>query len=265
VASGVYQLVLGGSAASTPQAFRVFGNNVEIANGDASPSYADFTDFGQVLFLGGWVDRTFQIRNAGGAVLSLTGNPAVVISGSFASYFSVISQPPATIAPGGLASFTVRYLPRATGGGLGPATVSIASNDPGRTHSSFAIQGRSAANYDDVGNTFESASVLSPFEPSSITVWGGLNYGGDLDRFRFTLNAPRKLRMRTFGHNGSMPDTFGVLFNQGYGVIATDDNTGGGGQFLMERSLPAGTYYLQIGGSTGSVMGNYRLFMEIVP
>jgi hypothetical protein len=62
-----------------------------------------------------------------------------------------------------------------------------------------------------------------------------------------------------------MPDTFGVLFNQGYGVIATDDNTGGGGQFLMERSLPAGTYYLQIGGSTGSVMGNYRLFMEIVP
>jgi hypothetical protein len=164
-----------------------------------------------------------------------------------------------------MASFTVRYLPRATGGGVSPATVSIASNDPGRTHSTFAIRGRSAAIYDDVGNTFESATVISPFEPSSITVWGGLNYGGDLDRFRFTLNAPRKLRMRTFGLNGSNPDTFGVLFNQWYGVLASDDNTGGAGQFLMEIILPAGTYYLQVGGHTGSVTGSYRLFMEVVP
>ncbi len=262
--SGAYQLVLG--AASLPQGFRVLGNNVEIANGDISPSYADFTDFGQASFLGGWVDRTFQIRNAGGAVLILTGNPAVVITGSFASEFSVISQPPASIAPGGMASFTVRYLPRAsTGGGINPATISIANNDPGRTPCTFGIQGRSAANVDDTGNTFESAFVLSPFEPSSITLWRGLDYGGDLDRFRFTLNAPRKLRMRTFGRNGSLPDTFGVLFNQRGEVIATDDNTGGGGQFLMERSLPAGTYYLQVGGATGSVTGSYGLFMEIVP
>ena len=263
--SGAYQLVLSGSASANPQAIRVFGNNLEIANGDASPSFTDFTDFGQVPFLGGYMDRTFQIRNTGGAALSLTGSPAVTITGSFASEFRIISQPPATIAPGGIASFMVRYLPSATGGGVNPATISIASNDPSRSLSTYVIQGRSAANYDDAGNTFDSANVLSPFEPSSITIWRGLNYGGDMDYFRFTLNAPRKLRIRTFGYNGSYPDTYGLLFNQAYGVLAGDNDSGGGGQFLIERSLPAGTYYLRVSGATGSVTGNYRLFMEVVP
>jgi hypothetical protein len=263
--SGAYQLVLGGSVPVNTQAIRVLGNNVEIANGDTSPSVTDFTDFGQASFLGGYVDRTFQIRNAGATVLVLTGNPAVVITGAFASDFSVISQPPATLAPGGMASFTVRYLPSTSGGGVCPATISIASSDPNRSLSTYAIQGRSTANVDDVGNNYASASVLSPFEPSSISVWSVLNYGGDLDYFRFTLNSPRKLRIRTFGYNGSNPDTYGFLYNQGYVALAGDDNSGGEGHFLIEKSLPAGTYYLRLSGANVSITGSYRLFMEVVP
>lgn len=263
--SGPYQLVLSASASVSPPAIRTFGNNSEIANGDMSPSVTDNTDLGQAPYLGAMIDRSFQIRNAGGASLILTGSPAVTLNGALSSAFKVTAQPPSLIAPGSIASFTVRYTPTSTGGGVDSAVISIASNTPSRSVSTFAIQGKRAAIHESAGNTFESALILFMPDNSKVTVPEAINYGGDLDYYRFTLNVPHKLKMRTFRINGSNVDTYGTLFNQARTNIAQDDNGGGAGQFSIEKYLSAGTYYLQVKGAIGAVTGAYTLSVEALP
>lgn len=73
---------------------QVFGTNLAlIADGDISPEVPDGTDFG-ITEVGVTNYHTFTITNAAATPLSLTGTPAVVISGS--SAFWVSSQPVAT-------------------------------------------------------------------------------------------------------------------------------------------------------------------------
>jgi hypothetical protein len=118
----------------------VLGNAISIADGDASPSTTDDTDFGSADISTGTVDHIFTIKNTGTAALNLTGAPKVQISGSNAGDFSVTIQPTSPVAANtGMTTFTVQFNPSATG--LRSATISIANDDSDENPYNFAIQG----------------------------------------------------------------------------------------------------------------------------
>ncbi|KPM49784.1 choice-of-anchor D domain-containing protein [Jiulongibacter sediminis] len=116
----------------------VFGNTVEIINGDNTPDAADDTDFGSHDVSAANVVKTFTIENNGTADLALSGNPIVTLSGS--SDFSVSAQPAAaSISPAGSLTFEITFNP--TSAGTATATVSIANDDAEENPYTFDISG----------------------------------------------------------------------------------------------------------------------------
>jgi uncharacterized repeat protein (TIGR02543 family) len=118
----------------------VKGNGVSIVSGDATPTTADHTDFGNVDVTSGTLVRTFTIENTGSAALSLTGSsPYISISGTHAADFTVTAIPSASITAGGSTTFQITFNPSAAG--VRTATVSIANDDANENPYTFAIQG----------------------------------------------------------------------------------------------------------------------------
>ncbi len=115
----------------------IIGNSVEIANGDATPSTADWTDFGLVN-LAQTQTRIFTIRNSGQAALELSGAVRVVVTGSNA--FSLIGDAAAVIPAGGETSFAIRFTPMGTRTAI--ATIIIVSDDADEPTTSFRIRAR---------------------------------------------------------------------------------------------------------------------------
>ncbi len=77
------------SCSPTPE-MNIQGNATTIADGDASPSTTDDTDFGSTDITAGTIVKTFTIQNTGTGVLNLTASsPYVVIGGTNAADFSV--------------------------------------------------------------------------------------------------------------------------------------------------------------------------------
>jgi gliding motility-associated-like protein len=86
--------------------------NTLVIPGNNTPLVADNTDFG-ISPVGVFVDKEFFIHNSGESPLTLTGTPAVTVTGSS---FSVIQQPsPTVIPPGDSVSFKIRFLPVTAG------------------------------------------------------------------------------------------------------------------------------------------------------
>ncbi len=128
------QLVIGAGAPEV----NVTGAGLPIPDGDTSPQTADNTDFGSADITTGAVQKVFNIQNTGAAALTLG---SVTAGGDFA----VIAQPPASIAAGGNANFTVEFNPSATG--VRTATLSFTHNDTTDNESpyDFAVQGAGAS------------------------------------------------------------------------------------------------------------------------
>lgn len=105
-------------------------------------SYQDtnVTYFGITPIAGGSILQTFTIYNTGFTDLHLTGSPAVVISGTNASDFSVITPPANSIPPSGSTTFSILYDP--VDWGPRSASISIANDDPDENPYNFAISGR---------------------------------------------------------------------------------------------------------------------------
>ncbi len=116
----------------------VRGNNISIAPGDYTPSSEDDTFFGYALVARGSVTREFVVRNRGGDILALTGNPRVEIVYLGESPFTVVQQPPATVPPYGTATFRIAYNPVLD---YQEAWVNIASTDPDRSVFGFSVGG----------------------------------------------------------------------------------------------------------------------------
>lgn len=124
------------AAAAVPE-IEITGNAVPIADGDATPSLADHTDFGSTTE-GLPLSRTFTINNTGTGVLTLGAN-AVTLIGGGCWEFAVTSQPATTVAASGATTFTLQYL--ALGVGTGTCTVNVNSDDADENPYDFAIQG----------------------------------------------------------------------------------------------------------------------------
>ncbi len=134
-----YNYTIQGTGATLPE-MDVRGNGNSIEDGDTTPDTADDTDFGGVDVSSGTVSHTFTIENTGSVNLTLSGSPAVVISGTHAADFTVTVQPTSPVASGGgTTTFTIQFDPSAPG--LRSATASIANDDSDENPYNFNIQG----------------------------------------------------------------------------------------------------------------------------
>lgn len=117
-------------AAAAPE-IAVFGNSVNIVDGDATPSLTDHTDFGSTVE-GTPVDRVFTVQNLGTADLTISS----VVPPSGYSVFEALS---ATIAASGSDTFTLRL--NASVAGTYSGDLIINSNDSDEAAFNFAVTG----------------------------------------------------------------------------------------------------------------------------
>jgi hypothetical protein len=127
-----YELDLSAEAVPAPDARVRFGST-DIADGDATPSASDGTDFGAVALGGDGPQRTFTVTNTGGSTLNLPGAVSVPAG------FDLVSGLPPTLAPGASADFVVK-LESGSAGAKG-GQISFATNAPGENPFNFSISG----------------------------------------------------------------------------------------------------------------------------
>lgn len=166
--AGVYQQ-------SAPE-ISIKGNNVDILDGDNTPSTADFTDFGDVDAQIDSVIHTFEIFNANGAAaLTLNGTPKVAITGTNASDFYVKVEPAEVIASNSSTSFDIRFIPQSEGNKT--ATISITNTDSDENPYTFVVRGNGLASEIEVkgnnntivsGDATPSASDFTDFGSEDI-------------------------------------------------------------------------------------------------
>jgi len=141
VSSGVFTSTLdaGVYQQSAPE-INIKGNNVNITDGDTSPSAPDHTDFGSIDAQIDSLIYTYKIYNGdGAATLTLNGTPRVSISGTHAADFYVKVQPSETVVANDSTSFDIRFIPETEG--LRSATVTIANTDSDENPFTFDIRG----------------------------------------------------------------------------------------------------------------------------
>ncbi|MCB9064973.1 MAG: HYR domain-containing protein [Chitinophagales bacterium] len=107
----------------------MFGvNNIEIADGDMTPSTTDGTDFGAVYQYANKV-MTYTVKNTGEKVLYIL-SPLSIGNQTNGGGFAIASNPfPATLSPGDSRTFKIRFNPTTTNQGVRTAIVSLTSRD----------------------------------------------------------------------------------------------------------------------------------------
>lgn len=121
--------------------FQVRGKGAVIPYDDTTPTTSDGTNFGGVDINGGTKTRIFKIFNTSSDPITLAaGNRGrITITGANAGEFTIVRQPDATIQPGGVALFSVRFDPSATGFRF--ADISFASSGDTAHAYRFAVRG----------------------------------------------------------------------------------------------------------------------------
>ncbi|MEM5566846.1 choice-of-anchor D domain-containing protein [Psychroserpens sp. AS72] len=165
------------------------GNGTTIADGDATPSVTDDTDFGTVSTIFGTETNTFTIYNLGTTTLTLTGaSPYVVISGINAADFTLDTTPSNTIASGANTTFTITFEPG--GVGLRTATVTIANDDVNEDPYNFNIQGNGFTPFPEINVQGNATTIVDgDTTPSSTddTNFGSINIVGETNVNTFTI------------------------------------------------------------------------------
>ena len=112
----------------------------------------------------------------------------------------------------------------------------------------------------DDGDTAATATTVAA---SSTTLAALDDDGDDVDYFRIELPQPGSLRVESTGS----VDTFGTLTNESGALLAEDDDGGTRLNFLIERDLEAGTYFIKVEGSNrhGAGTGSYALAISFQP
>ncbi|MBN1999147.1 choice-of-anchor D domain-containing protein [candidate division KSB1 bacterium] len=144
-------------------------------NGTSIPVSGSF-DFGVQEQTGGKTGFVFTVNNIGTADLSLTGSPAVQISGENAGNFIVSDQPGTFLPPSSSQNFRIEFAP--AGAGDYSAVVSIPNNDVKKDPYTFNLHGTVTAETHDmlvvntgslppafIGNSYEAQCQASGGEP----------------------------------------------------------------------------------------------------
>jgi hypothetical protein len=158
----LYELeVYGGGGSGVPE-ITVLGNEVSIADGDATASASDGTDFGSVAQGDTAISRTFTVRNDGTAALTLA---AVTVP----TGFTLTEGLSGSLAPGVSDTFTVRLETMTAGTKAGD--ISFATNDSDENPFNFRITGivnAAAANL-ALGKTAVASTSYTGFPASNVT------------------------------------------------------------------------------------------------
>ncbi|MCB1209409.1 MAG: choice-of-anchor D domain-containing protein [Verrucomicrobiales bacterium] len=209
---------------------------------------------------------SFSILNTGGGVLSLTGSPRVSLSGPHASQFTVATQPSDGVIPARTSkvvsstAFSIQYHPDSLGNHF--CIVTIESDSLVNPSFSFAIRGTAPKTFAEPAGDLTklvSASLEIPGWGSTETVsTSSLDYGGDIDTFRYVLT---QKKLCTFFTTGST-DTYGTLYKlvaPRYTKLATADAGGDGRNFRISKLLDPGTYVIAVSGANADVVGDYEM------
>jgi VCBS repeat-containing protein len=117
-----------------PYDFAIQGTGTAAPEIDVEGKSQSITDFGSVT-VGTNITKTFTIKNAGNAELTLTGSPIVSVTGSG---FSITTQPTSPVAANGETTFVVQFTPSSAGEVTG--SISIANDDSDENPYDFAIK-----------------------------------------------------------------------------------------------------------------------------
>lgn len=128
----VWQSVWAGTGVGAAPEVSVSGNGNNIANGDATPSVTDHTDFGSIVQGFGTVQHTFTVFNTGTVDLNVSG--LTVPTG-----FTLVDGLPLAILAGGSDDFIVRLDDAVAG--VKSGTISFSNDDSDENPFTFAITG----------------------------------------------------------------------------------------------------------------------------
>ena len=123
--------------------------------------------------------------------------------------------------------------------------------------------------HDDVGNVLEAAEMVEPTQgtaepalelPSEVSLLH-IDFGRDRDFFQFEVPAgsPRWVRIYTSANI----NTLGRLYDSDEIELEINDNHGAGDNFLIDRDLEPGTYYVGVWGRYTDTTGPYRLHISV--
>ena len=178
----------------------------------------------------------------------------VEINGAF--YRRVAAKPTETSQADLLITIPISYETTADGSIRLSDTVQIA----GRTYTAdCGAGGGQSGGGDDVGDTQETATRLTvPSAGTEYDFWYSPEYAitpGDVDYFR--LYASQRMWLGTQSQGST--DVKGAIYNQDGRLLATDDDSGDGLNFLVLDLVDPGTYYLRVTGARASTSGPYSL------
>ena len=135
----------------------------------------------------------------------------------------------------------------------GAATTTVTARDLGGLTAT-----QSVAVTVDVGDAHGSTQDAAVPVGSASDTDASLDTQGDVDYFSLDISASATLTVETTGGT----DTFGQLESQDGLIIASADVGGSGGNFRIERQVPATTYYVRVSGATRNVTGPYMLLVR---
>ncbi|WP_338290174.1 choice-of-anchor D domain-containing protein [Luteolibacter sp. LG18] len=107
-----------------------------VANGDATPSALDGTDYGSIAVDGSQLDHTWPLRNTGNVPLTISS-----VTSSLPGDFSIVAPYPGAIDGGSSTNLIVRFNPSAIG--VRTAVITVVSDDPSSPYT-FTVTGRGA-------------------------------------------------------------------------------------------------------------------------
>jgi FG-GAP repeat/Secretion system C-terminal sorting domain len=114
----------------------VKGNDIEIVNGDSTPSFDDHTNFDTTQVTVGTLTRTFEIYNTGSGYLHID---SLYFEGFHAEDFSFVAPLPDSIAAGAQTALTISLTPSVVG--RRNTVVHIISDDEDESPYTFDIMG----------------------------------------------------------------------------------------------------------------------------
>lgn len=182
----------------------------------------------------------------GSFVMDLTD----LVQGSSRYYLSVADN--AAGNPVNLLGFKITS---AAGKPLGNAAIGTQGRADNSTARVFTSIGLNAL--DDVGNTASTAKLVTI--PGSHS--GSIEIIDDQDVYRFVVGVASNVTISTSGNL----DTAGSLHSQAGTTLASNDDANGSQNFLINRNLEAGTYFIIVKSHASQSAGDYSLILSATP
>ncbi|MCB4746032.1 MAG: PPC domain-containing protein, partial [Sulfurovum sp.] len=133
--------------------------------------------------------------------------------------------------------------------------VKVQHNSSGGTGRYSLVVNFTLQRSDDHGNSMNAATTTR----LNGRISGSIEVAGDEDWFKVVMPRTGILMIQTLGQT----DTVGYLYNADGSQITADNNGGSGHNFLIIRSVAAGTYYVRVRHQSPSGIGTYWLDISL--